>query len=63
MALTSVNEVFQKMPEVFNAGAAAGVNAVFQFYITGGEAGDWHVIVKDNACQVAPLFVLTCTCP
>ncbi len=53
MALTSVKEVFEKMPQVFNAGAAAGVNAVFQFHITGGEAGDWHVVVKDNACQVA----------
>ncbi len=53
MAWTSVKEVFQKMPEVFNPTAAAGLNAVFQFHITGGEAGDWQVIIKDNACQVA----------
>ncbi len=53
MALTSVNEVFEKMPQVFSAANAAGVNAVFQFHITGDEAGEWNVTVKDNACQVA----------
>ncbi len=53
MALTSVNEVFEKMPLVFNAAAASGVNMVFQFNITGSEAGDWYVVIKDGACQVA----------
>lgn len=53
MALTSVKEVFTKMPEVFNPAAAAGLNVVFQFHITGGEAGDWNVTVKDSACQVS----------
>jgi putative sterol carrier protein len=53
MALTSVNEVFEKMPQVFNASAAAGMNSVFQFHITGGEAGDWFVVIKDGACAVS----------
>ncbi len=53
MALTSVNEVFEKMPLVFNAAAAAGVNMVFQFNITGSEAGDWYVVIKDGTCQVS----------
>ncbi len=53
MALTSVNEVFEKMPQVFNASAAAGMNSVFQFHITGGEAGDWFVEIKDGACAVS----------
>lgn len=52
MALTSVKEVFEKMPQVFNAASAAGLNAVFQFHITGAEAGDWYVTIKDNTCQV-----------
>ncbi|MCA1959734.1 MAG: SCP2 sterol-binding domain-containing protein [Desulfomonile sp.] len=52
MALTSVKEVFEKMPTVFNPSAAAGLNVVFQFHITGNEAGDWNVVVKDGACQV-----------
>lgn len=53
MALTSVKEVFEKMPEVFNPASAAGVNTIFQFHITGAEAADWNVVVKDNACQVS----------
>lgn len=52
MALTTVKEVFEKMPQVFNPANAAGVNTIFQFHITGDQGGDWNVIVKDNACQV-----------
>lgn len=53
MAFTSVKEVFEKMPTVFNPAAAAGLNMVFQFHITGGQAGDWSVEVKDGACTVS----------
>ncbi|MCF8142796.1 MAG: SCP2 sterol-binding domain-containing protein [Deltaproteobacteria bacterium] len=52
MALTSVNEVFDKMPEVFNANAAQGLDAVFQYEITGDNGGSWNVVIKDGACQV-----------
>jgi len=52
MALSTVNEVFEKMPQVFNPAAAAGLNVVFQFHITGDQAGDWNVVIKDSACQV-----------
>jgi len=52
MALTSVKEVFDRMPEVFNANAAQGLNAVFQYEITGDNGGSWNVVVKDGACQV-----------
>ncbi|MDQ1285978.1 MAG: hypothetical protein QG663_1404 [Thermodesulfobacteriota bacterium] len=52
MGLTSVNEVFEKMPQVFNAAAASGLNMVFQFHITGDQSGDWNVSIKDQACQV-----------
>ncbi|MEW6113086.1 MAG: SCP2 sterol-binding domain-containing protein [Thermodesulfobacteriota bacterium] len=53
MALTSVKEVFEKMPQVFDSSKAAGVDVVFQFHITGGEAGDWYVAVKNQACEIA----------
>ena len=53
MAFTSVKEIFEKMPEAFNPSAAAGVDAVFQYHITGGETGDWNVVVKDGACQIS----------
>lgn len=53
MAFTSVKDVFEKMPEVFNSSAAAGLNMVFQFHITGGQAGDWNVAIENNACTVS----------
>ncbi len=53
MAFTSVKEVFEKMPTAFNPSAAAGLTMVFQFHITGGQAGDWNVEVKDGTCQVS----------
>ncbi len=52
MALTTVNEVFEKMPQVFNPAAAAGLDLVFQFHITGDQGGDWNVVIKDSTCQV-----------
>jgi acyl dehydratase len=53
MAVTSVKEVFENMPKVFNAANAAGVDSTFQFHITGEGAGDWFVVVKDGTCQVS----------
>ena len=52
MALTSVKEVFDKMPAVFNANAAQGLDAIFQYDITGDNGGSWNVVIKDGACQV-----------
>jgi putative sterol carrier protein len=48
-----VNEVFEKMPEVIKPSAASGLNVVYQFHITGDQAGDWNVVIKDSACQVS----------
>lgn len=52
MAETSVKEVFKKVPEFFDKTAAQGMDAVFQFDITGDEGGIWSVIIKDAACEV-----------
>ena len=46
MAFTEVNEVFGKMPRVFNADAAQGLDAVFQYEITGDNGGNWSVVLK-----------------
>lgn len=40
------------MPGVFKPEAAAGVNVVFQYSISGPTGGDWNVTVKDQKCQV-----------
>lgn len=50
--ITSVKAVFDGMPGTFNAGAAAGVNAVFQYSISGEGGGDWYAEVRDGACKV-----------
>ena len=53
MADTEVNDIFTRMPDVFNADAAQGLDAVFQFEITGERGGNWNVAVKDGACEVS----------
>ncbi len=50
--LTSVQSVFDRMPEFFRTEAAGGVDVVFQFNISGPDGGDWHVGVKDGTCTV-----------
>ena len=48
----TVDGIFQRMPEVFNADAAKGVDVVFQFSISGPGGGDWQCSVKEAACTV-----------
>ena len=48
----TVQEIVEAMPSLFNPDAAAGLDAVFQFDISGDQAGQWHVIVKDQACRI-----------
>jgi putative sterol carrier protein len=47
-----VKGIFAKMPEAFDAAAAAGKDVVFQFSISGPGGGDWIVAVKDGTCKV-----------
>ncbi|MES2820057.1 MAG: SCP2 sterol-binding domain-containing protein [Pseudomonadota bacterium] len=48
--MTTVAEIVNSMQSKFNAGAAAGLDLVFQFNI---EDGDNHyVVVKDGTCDV-----------
>jgi 3-hydroxy-3-methylglutaryl CoA synthase/NAD(P)-dependent dehydrogenase (short-subunit alcohol dehydrogenase family)/putative sterol carrier protein len=45
--------IFEKMPSVFDAAAAAGKDVTFQFNLSGAGGGDWAVIVKDGKCNVS----------
>jgi len=47
-----VKTIFEKMPETFNAQAAAGVDVVFQYNITGTGGGDWYCVVQDGTCDI-----------
>jgi len=48
----TVKAVFQGLAKAFQPGAAAGVDVVFQFDISGPQGGAWFVTVKDETCQV-----------
>jgi putative sterol carrier protein len=48
----SVAQVFERMGEHFEASAAVGVDAVFQFSISGAGGGEWYSVVKDGACAI-----------
>ena len=49
---TTLNEVFEMMPDAFKPEAAQGVDAIFQYNISGEGGGDWYITVKDQTCQV-----------
>jgi len=52
MAYTNVKETFDKMPAVFNAAKAQGVNGVVQYIINGPDGGNWLIEIKDGKCRV-----------
>jgi 3-hydroxy-3-methylglutaryl CoA synthase/NAD(P)-dependent dehydrogenase (short-subunit alcohol dehydrogenase family)/putative sterol carrier protein len=47
-----VQAVFDKMIDSFQAEAAAGVNVIFQFNISGPDGGEWYCAIKDSTCTV-----------
>jgi putative sterol carrier protein len=49
---TTVSAVFEAMPDAFVADAAAGVDVVFQYLITGEGGGNWFCAVKNASCRV-----------
>jgi putative sterol carrier protein len=51
-APTSCKEAFERMPTVFNKDAAKGLDAVFQFDLSGDGGGKWNVAVKNETCDV-----------
>ncbi len=51
--MPTVKEIVDAMPSRFNPDAAAGVDAVFQFDISGDEASQYHMVVKDQKCQIS----------
>ncbi|MCP4369385.1 MAG: SDR family NAD(P)-dependent oxidoreductase [Deltaproteobacteria bacterium] len=54
--------VFKVMPDTFKADAAAGLDVIFQYIITGEGGGDWFCAVKDSLCTVKPAMHDRPTC-
>jgi len=52
MAYTDVKETFGQLYNNFNAEAAKGVNAVFQWEILGEGGGSYYMSVKDGTCEL-----------
>jgi hypothetical protein len=50
----TVAETFETMKSVFNPTAAAGLNKIFQWEISGEEAGKWAVKIANKTCEVIP---------
>jgi putative sterol carrier protein len=50
--VTTIREVFEDMPRVFQKSAAAGLKVVIQFDITGDGGGKWYAAIDDGALQV-----------
>ena len=48
-----VQAIFDNMADTFKADAAAGVEVVFQFNISGNGGGDWTCAIKDQTCTIA----------
>jgi NAD(P)-dependent dehydrogenase (short-subunit alcohol dehydrogenase family)/acyl dehydratase/putative sterol carrier protein len=49
----TVAAVFDAMPGAFNRNAAAGIQAVFQYRISGSGGGDWYCAVQKEVCKVS----------
>ncbi len=48
-----VQAIFDNMADTFKTEAAAGVDVVFQFNISGSGGGDWTCEIKDQTCTIA----------
>ena len=54
MSDLTVEKLMTRMPKAFKPESAVGVNTVLQYHLTGKEAGDWYVVIKDGQCEVFP---------
>jgi putative sterol carrier protein len=48
----TVKGIVEAMPSRFNPDAASGVDAVFQFDVSGEEVGQYYLVVKEQQCQI-----------
>ncbi|MGH7842740.1 MAG: SCP2 sterol-binding domain-containing protein [Candidatus Binataceae bacterium] len=51
-APTSCQEVFDNMAPRLNKDAAKGLNAIYQFDLSGDGGGKWAVLINNEQCQV-----------
>ena len=49
----TIESLLAMMPGAFQADKAKGVNTVIQLIVTGAQAGQWNVVIKDGKLNVA----------
>lgn len=52
MTAKSVKDFFQGLPGKFDAEAAEGLMAIYQFDLSGPQGSQYHLVVKRGACSV-----------
>lgn len=52
MSDVSIETLMSRMPKAFIPEKATGVDAVIQYHLTGEEASDWIITIKDGECMV-----------
>jgi putative sterol carrier protein len=52
MAYSSCKEAFDTAPTRFKKDAAKGLNATYQFDLSGDGGGNWIISIKDEQCEV-----------
>ncbi len=50
----TVAESFEAMQQLFNPAAAAGMNKILQWNISGDDAGKWAFKIADQTCELIP---------
>jgi putative sterol carrier protein len=54
MSGSAVRAFFEALPSRFDAAAAEGVTAVYQFELSGDEGGQYQLHIADQTCRVLP---------
>jgi putative sterol carrier protein len=49
---SSCKQVFEQMPGHFKKDAAQGLDAVYQFDLSGEGGGKWQVLINNDKCEV-----------
>jgi putative sterol carrier protein len=51
-APSSCKQLFEQMSGRFKKDAAQGLNAVYQFDLSGDGGGKWQVVINNNTCDI-----------
>jgi len=49
----SLRQIMRELPEAFSPENVGDTQAVIQVHVTGEEAGDWVIVIRDKKCSVS----------